>query len=283
MHNLIILGSGRSGTSMAAGLFNKAGYFMGDDLFAPNSSNPKGFFENKKINTINEDILWQVIPRRPKRIVAGAWFFSRRPSDGQLWLSRVPLGTSFICPDSVKDRIRELVALEPFCFKDPRFSYTLPCWQPLMKHTRFLVVFRNPADTVKSILKECKHAGYLRSLSISRNECLKVWQLMYSHILNMYRADGSWFFLHYDQMLDGQCLSPLEAFAGAKVDRSFPERSLKRSISNEPVPAEASLLYHILCELANYRDDETRDGLATGEGKDWNVRKKAFGQASGAY
>jgi hypothetical protein len=162
------------------------------------------------------------------------------------------------CPDSVKDRIRKLVARTPFCFKDPRFSYTLPCWQPLMKNTKFLVIFRNPSDTAKSILKECKDAYYLRSFSISRRESLKVWQLMYSHILKMYRADGSWFFLHYDQMLNPQHLLPLEAFAGAKVDRSFPEPSLKRSISNEPVPAEAGLLYHLLCELANYRDSETQ-------------------------
>lgn len=255
MHNLIILGSGRSGTSLAAGLFNKAGYYMGDDLYAPNSSNPKGFFENKEINGINEEILWQVTPRRPKGMV-GPLLFKRRPGEDQLWLARIPLGTPMTCPDSIKDRIRKLVARAPFCFKDPRFSYTLPCWQPQMKNTRFLVVFRNPADTAKSILKECKEAGYLHSFSISREESLKVWQLMYSHILKMYRADGSWFFLHYDQMLSPQRLIPLEAFAGAKVDRSFPERSLKRSVSTESVPAEASLLYHLLCELANYRDTE---------------------------
>lgn len=256
MHNLIVLGSGRSGTSMAAGLFHKAGYFMGDDLYPPNEANPKGFFENHEINGINEDILWQVMARRPKGI-AGSLFFKRRPDEGQLWLSRVPLGASITCPERVKDKIRKLVARTPFCFKDPRFSYTLPCWQPLLRDTRFVVVFRNPADTAKSILKECKDASYLHSLSISREETLKLWQLMYSHILNMYRADGSWLFLHFDQMLDTQGLDLLEEFAGAEVDRSFPERSLKRSICNEPVPAELTVLYHILCELANYPDSRS--------------------------
>jgi hypothetical protein len=52
MYNLIVLGSGRSGTSMATGLFSQAGYFMGDNLYKPTVANPKGFFENEDINSI---------------------------------------------------------------------------------------------------------------------------------------------------------------------------------------------------------------------------------------
>jgi hypothetical protein len=251
MRNLIILGSGRSGTSMAAGLFHKAGYFMGDDLSDPNPSNPKGFFESLEINLINEEILSQVLPHRPRGII-GDLFFRKRLGMIQKWLARVPLGTSLICPDEIKERIRKLIARVPFCFKDPRFSYTLPCWQPFMKDTRFLVVFRYPADTAKSIVKECTDASYLHKLSISRADILEIWQLMYANMLTRQRNDGLWLFLHYDQMLDPQGLDRLEAFAAAAVDRSFPKRSLKRSISNEPVPPEAGLLYQKLCELANY-------------------------------
>ncbi|NIM13858.1 MAG: sulfotransferase family protein, partial [Candidatus Aminicenantes bacterium] len=54
MKNCLILGSGRSGTSMIAGILHKAGYFMGDNLYPPRSANPKGFFENWEINEINE-------------------------------------------------------------------------------------------------------------------------------------------------------------------------------------------------------------------------------------
>jgi hypothetical protein len=251
MYNLIVLGSGRSGTSMAAGILSKAGYYMGDDLYKPTVANPKGFFENLEINSINEAILSQVVPGRPRGII-GDVFFRRRPGKAQMWLSRVPLGTSLICPDDVRERIGKVIAKEPFCFKDPRFSYTLPCWEPFMKSTRNLVVFRNPADTAQSILKECRDDAYLRSLSISRKAVLEVWRLMYSHILSSYKPDGSWLFLHFDQMLDSQGLDRLQAFAGATVDRSFPERSLKRSISTEPVPSNVGLLYQRLCRLAIY-------------------------------
>lgn len=206
---------------MAAGLLSKAGYFMGDDLYKPTVANPKGFFENEEINSINEEILSQVVPRRPQGVI-GDVFFRRRPGKAQMWLSRVPLGTTLSCPDGVRERIRKLTDKEPFCFKDPRFSYTLPCWEPLMKDNRSLVVFRNPSDTAQSILKECRDDAYLHSLAIARNEVLEVWRLMYSHILSRCKGDGSWMFLHFDQMLDSEGLDRLEAFTSAAVDRAFP-------------------------------------------------------------
>ena len=234
---------------------------MGDGLYEPNPANPKGFFENKEINDLNEDILWQVMRRPPNGIVRRL-FFRRRPGQGQMWLSRVPLDRRFTCTNDLKNRICKLVARAPFCFKDPRFSYTLPCWRPLIGNTRFLVVFRHPSDTAKSIAKECRDASYLHSLSMSRKEILRVWYLMYSHIQHMYRPDGSWLFVHFDQMLQPQGLERLEAFSGAKVDRSFPERSLKRSVSSEAVPSRVTRLYNKLCDLANYPRDPNDHGAS---------------------
>ena len=236
---------------MAAGLFHKTGCFMGDDLYAANPANPKGFFENKEINSINEAILSPLLPKRPQGRL-GNLFFPKRLSEGQMWLARIPVGTAMTCTDAIGDRIRQITGREPFCFKDPRFSYTLPCWQPFMQNTRFLVVFRHPADTAKSIAKECKDAPYLRSLSITHAKILETWQRMYLHILANHKPDGTWLFLHYDQMLNHQGLDRLEAFSATTVDRSFPERSLKRSISQEPVPVETEHLYRRLCELASY-------------------------------
>ncbi|RME58681.1 sulfotransferase family protein, partial [Candidatus Parcubacteria bacterium] len=64
MRNVLILGSGRSGTSMVAGTLAKAGYFMGTQFVPPRESNPKGFFEDHEINDINEAILKKVVPHR---------------------------------------------------------------------------------------------------------------------------------------------------------------------------------------------------------------------------
>jgi len=260
MHNLIILGSGRSGTSMAAGLFHQSGCFMGEALHAPNPANPKGFFEDKEINAINEAILSPFLPSRPKGMI-GDLFFSKRLAEGHMWLARIPVGTHMTCTDLIQNRIRRLTAREPFCFKDPRFSYTLPCWRPLVKNIKYLVIFRHPADTAQSIAKECQEAGYLRSLSITREDILETWELMYSHILASYREDGTWLFLHYDQMLDQRGLDRLETFADVKLDRSFPDSSLKRSSSQKSIPAETNRLYKKLCQMANYRIHQLEDAL----------------------
>ena len=47
--DLFITGSGRSGTSMVAGLFRATGAFMGQHLVKPRISNPLGFFEDAEI------------------------------------------------------------------------------------------------------------------------------------------------------------------------------------------------------------------------------------------
>src|ERR1700726_1587163 len=65
MRNCIILGCGRSGTSLASGLLAGSGYFMGDHLYPPSEGNPKGYFEDQDVNAINEDLLEPVIPARP--------------------------------------------------------------------------------------------------------------------------------------------------------------------------------------------------------------------------
>jgi len=250
MHNVIISGSGRSGTSMVAGTLAKTGYFMGDHLYPARESNPKGFYEDPVINGINEALVAQVIPQRPRLL--GRWFFRGRPLEGQRWLARVPVGIRIPSMPKINERIQKALQREPFCFKDPRFSYTLPVWRPFLKNTVFICVFRNPASTALSILKECRDAEYLRSLSISFRQALEVWNLMYRHILEVHRHEGAWLFLHYNQLVSGEGLERLEAFVDAPVDRSFPDPSLRKSLSDHPVPEEILRIYQHLCEIAEY-------------------------------
>ncbi|MFQ5812217.1 MAG: hypothetical protein ACE5I2_03355 [Anaerolineae bacterium] len=249
--NCLILGSGRSGTSMVAGSLSNSGYFMGDSSYPTNPSNPKGMFEDPEINAVNEALLSRAVPKRPR--ILGRWFFRDRPVYGQRSLARVPLGTDIPCPPRVAERIRRVTEREPYCFKDPRFSYTLPAWRSFLREdTAFVCVFRDPASTALSILKDRQDNWFLHSLNITFREALEVWTLMYRHILEVHRHEGDWLFLHYDQVLCGDGLDRLESFIGAQVDRSFPDPSLRRSLSGQPVPEATARLYQRLCELAEY-------------------------------
>lgn len=251
MKNCLILGAGRSGTSMAAGTLAKAGYFMGDNLVPARKANPKGFFEDVEVNMINEDLLGYVVP--PRRVLLGIEFFSSRPVNGQRWLSRLPLQTTISCPDNLSERIRTMTNREPYCFKDPRFCYTLSAWRPFLKKTVFVCVFRDPASTALSIVKECKEASYLHTLRMSFSRALEVWRMMYTQILRVHRVEGEWLFLHYDQFIKGNALERLQSLLDAAVDYSFPDMVLRRSVSTNPVPKKNRKIYYELCHLAGFQ------------------------------
>ncbi len=253
MENVIILGSGRSGTSMVAGTLAGAGYFMGDDLVQARASNAKGFYEDRGINRLNEDILIASGPSHqpmPPPTNAPGWGLERR----QLWLAQVPLGTAIRGTEPINQRIAQACARVPFCYKDPRFCYTLPVWRPYLRRARFVCVFRHPLATVRSILKECEAAAYLKNVTLSCEQGLELWSLMYRHVLEIHRHQGDWLFLHYDQALTDAGLDRLSGFVGGSVDRSFPDRGLNRSPAQGTVPEAVGGVYAQLCELAGFDD-----------------------------
>src|SRR5215510_2982709 len=100
----LILGSGRSGTSMLAGTLRRAGYYMGENLIPADASNPKGYFEDDEINAINEALLAPVTPALSC------------PSYGWRWLASVPVGTAIACPPEIARRIEAQTSKSPFCF-----------------------------------------------------------------------------------------------------------------------------------------------------------------------
>ncbi len=263
MKNCLILGSGRSGTSMLGGIFHDAGYFMGDRLHKPRESNPKGFFEWYKINKINEDLL---TPFNQKNLFAHfMWTFHKKytvsnPGNNQRWLMSIPTKTKLSSSDShLEKEIQEVLKREPFCYKDPRFSYTLPLWQDYIKkyktgETVFICIFREPDITVESILKECRSQDYLSSLYINHKQAYRVWTDIYSRILNMHAASYSnILFVHYNQLYDGSALKELSEYLEANLKIDFVDKNLKRTISTNSIPSGPKNIYRQLCEKAQYK------------------------------
>ena len=250
MHNGLVLGSGRSGTSMVAGCLKSAGYWMGDDLLPPTPGNPKGYFESRVIQNINEDLLTQVEARRPSGPLGR--LFPRRMGKAQRWLAQVPLGTTLHCPRKLGDRLKSQLEHQPFAFKDPRFCYTLPVWRPFLPPTRFVCVFRDPGVTGSSILRECQTEAYLASLNMDLDKALDVWRLMYEHVLREHRNEGEWLCVHYEQILCGDGLDKLERFLDVQIDRDFPDPALKRSTFGEQLGSEVTQVYAKLCEWAEF-------------------------------
>jgi hypothetical protein len=226
---------------MLAGTLRGAGYYMGAHLLPADEANPRGYFEDDEINAINEALLAPVTPERSQ------------PAYGWRWLASVPVETNLPCPAELTRRIAAQTARSSFCFKDPRFCYTLPVWRPLLLDTVFLCVFREPGRTANSIVKECRVADYLQGLPMDFPGAVGVWTLMYRHILERHRHTGEWLFFHYDQLFEEEPLRRLEAALGVRADRRFPDPSLKRSAVEGNVGPAALAVYEHLCELARFR------------------------------
>jgi hypothetical protein len=226
---------------MLAGILSGAGYYMGEHLIPPDEGNPKGYFEDDEVNAINESLLEPVTPERSQ------------PAYGWRWLAAVPVGTRLPCSAALVRRIEAQTARAPYCFKDPRFCYTLPVWRPLLGDAVFLCVFREPARTAHSILKECQVADYLDGLALTFGEAIEVWVLMYRHILEVHRHSGDWLFFHYEQLFEEQALGQLEATLGAAANRGFADPKFRRSPAHGRLEPAVLEVYQQLCELARYR------------------------------
>lgn len=236
MRNVLILGSGRSGTSMLAGVFAHAGWHVGADPYPARSSNPKGFFESKEINGVNEYLL--------------ALGEGDRLAPWQRWLAELPV--DWRCPTDARaaERIRRLTQRAPYCFKDPRFSYTLPAWTPFTQDALRVCVFRHPLAVARSIVKECAQESYLAGVDMTIDKALSAWLAAHRRILDVLRADGEWCWVHYDQVLSGEAFPRLEALVGAPLARGFPDADLQRNFADGDLTGELSEIYAELLALS---------------------------------
>jgi glycosyltransferase involved in cell wall biosynthesis len=249
MKDCLILGTGRSGTSMLAGCLARAGYHQGEGLHLPRSANPKGFFEAPEINGLNEELLALSLRGTP----AGERF-----REGQRWLAAAPPWRATV-PPGLLQRMTAALGRRPFAYKDPRFCFTLPAWRPLLGETRFLVVFRDPRSTVASMLEECRRAPYLAGLDPTEAELTDLWVAAHRRLLAE-AGRGSWRFVHAEQILDGSALPDLERFLEASLDARFPEQTLLRESPAGPLEGPLGELYAELCARAGHRPGARSSG-----------------------
>lgn len=230
MHNCLILGCGRSGTSLTNGLLGNAGYYFGSNPIKARNANPKGFFEDHLVNYVNEQIMVQRtgsfrLPGWLSRAMGRTRF---QPSE--LWLAILDEPVHWKKDVRAGWIIRELVSRQPFAFKDPRFCYTLNAWRPYLADCKFVCIFRQPGVVANSIARELATEPYYRNLSLGPEHPLRVWEAMYRQVLDFHCTDDSaWLFIEYDQLLAGTAIEPLASFLDANIDAGFIDQKLSRS------------------------------------------------------
>jgi len=217
---LFILGAGRSGTSLTTSLFRDTQLYMGSSFYEPRDSNPIGFFEDREVNRINEQLLSQV---------SGSKFMT-----GQRWLCAVADHTAITKSKETRRAILKVLAKGDICLKDPRFCHTLPLWLeeiPTEEHPSIfcLCVYRHPAEVLTSTLRELKHADYLQSLQLTEHMILESWYSSYRSVLTHYSDLGNWLFISFSSLFTEVGIERIEAFTGLKIDMDVVNLSLYRS------------------------------------------------------
>ncbi len=254
MKSVFICGSGRSGTSMLAGLFSDCGYFQGEELYSPRDANPKGFFENWEINSLNERIIRFSL--RAKYDQGAVALFESLYREGHYWLARFP--DDMQCVASVDDKagIAALVDREPFCYKDPRFSYTLSAWLQASPEAIAICVFRHPGTAVASILKELQSVDHLQRLNVRVLDLYEMWENTYLRLLELRARGFEVYFVNYSDLFSESKQAELEELVGSRLNRSFPEVQLARTEYSGELEARTASIFDLLKLLASRRFSE---------------------------
>lgn len=234
---VIILGCGRSGTSLLTSLIIKNYEFTGKNpISTMNKYNPHGYFEDIDINNLNDQIISEsglALPLEENSIRYGGWL-SKCNSD-TVWKASA---------DSIKE-IKKHTEKKLFCYKDPRFSYTFPIWREIIsKDVKFLVAVRQPGKNANSIVDFPSS----RELNLTFEDALEIWHAMYSNILKY--AGNNFLYIHYEDLV-AKKLERIEKFLGIKADGAMIDAKL--DVEPEALVSDKyGELYKQLCKLAEF-------------------------------
>jgi hypothetical protein len=241
--DVFVLGCARSGTSAIAGLLSNASYFMGEDLLAPNELNPGGYFQDRSVISINEELLDSVAPRTSAGTPSDyGW---DRPRRGQRWLLRLPLHVRLSANEQQDSMMASLTRRKPFCLKDPRFVYTLPCWLKHATAPRVICVFRHPAEFVRSVFRLCLLSNDYHDFAVSVGQLFSVWHHAYRFVLASYPV-GEWHFIEFSAPLDARALAGLGEYVGRELDRNTIRTEWQTAQRDIPLPAPVARMYREL-------------------------------------
>jgi hypothetical protein len=138
----VIIGMGRSGTSLTTSTLVAAGFFAGAscELLAPDSSQPAGYFENLGILGLHEEIL---------RELKATWFAPPTASELEgVKLHQLPRIRAEV------EAIRSRAGGRPVVIKDPRISGLLGLWADLIGgELHPVLTVRDPIEIAYSLEK----------------------------------------------------------------------------------------------------------------------------------
>lgn len=243
---ICITGMHRSGTSMVARLLNLCGLYLGpqENMMPPKPDNPKGFWENMDFAALNESILLHLGGRwnSPPPFTKDGW---------ELDPMLIPLS------NKARELTREFTDHEPWGWKDPRTSLTLPFWNHLLPNLKLVICLRNPLAVAHSLQKRNKFSEF---------HGIGLWQSYNQSLLTAARSK-QYVITHYDAYFNDPKIElfrvldwlgwqvPAEAVGRACKTISSSLRNNRfttKQLMNAGAPSEVLTLYRDMCAEASY-------------------------------
>lgn len=141
---VVVLGVGRSGTSLAMQALQTLGVRVSENMIPANVSNPKGFGEDADIVEIHKGLLQALTPNPSMPLIEG-------------WQNKPEAKEAL---QQLKVLVEQQVDAGPeiWAFKDPRTATFLPLWTRLFNQLkivpRFILAIRQPEAIIRSFAQQ---------------------------------------------------------------------------------------------------------------------------------
>lgn len=162
---VVVLGSGRSGTSLLMQVLAALGMRLSEEMIEARRDNPQGFYEDARIVRIQADLLRQL----------GAWPYHALPQD---WLDAPATAAA---AQALHDVLRDRPGRDEgtWGFKDPRTASFLPLWQRLFATEgmmpRYVLALREPGSVIRSFREAYATDGETAERVWLRRTCDALW------------------------------------------------------------------------------------------------------------
>ncbi|RMH84872.1 hypothetical protein EA796_09985 [Pseudomonas sp. AOB-7] len=198
---IFVIGSGRSGTSLAAQMLGKLGGRVSDDLVPVGEQNPDGAYEDKFVFEAISKLMLELgaTPNMPMP---------------QGWLE-TPAARA--CINALIEKVDAELQRDggPWVLKEPRSALLIPLWRKVFNRTRvapkYVLTLRDPKNVCVSSLKQ-----YGQSIDITELMWLN------KNVSALSELGGSSYLLHYESWFANpvETARGLADFAGLPIDET---------------------------------------------------------------
>lgn len=235
-NGVVVLGVWRSGTSLVTQFISEMGYYVVNTI-PPNEFNPDGYWEDERVNCLNERVL---------NYLGGD--SNHIPVEGPLSHSQFSGITM-----QIREVMQEYKSKRKWCIKDPRLSLTMDLWKEhLSSNTKYIICFRNPLSVSMSIQ---------RRFQLDLNYSSRLW---YTYLVSAFRVtrDVPRLVLSYENVLSNPVITSarIREFLSGHEGKDFlkvnPSHTHHKNTSEEVFGArfiakDAKLLYSLLLRMDN--------------------------------